>query len=60
MHRVLVEKPEGKRRLRKLRCRWKNIIKIDFRGGGVRGRLLSQDRAQWRAVVNTAVNVRVA
>jgi hypothetical protein len=30
-YRVLVEKPEGKRKLRRPRPLWKNNIKIDFR-----------------------------
>jgi hypothetical protein len=33
-YRVLVEKTEGKRPLRKLKRRWENNIKMDFQEGG--------------------------
>jgi hypothetical protein len=31
VYRVLVGKPEGKRTLRRPRCRWEDNIKMDFR-----------------------------
>jgi hypothetical protein len=38
VHRVLVEKPEGKRPLGRPRCRWEDNIKMDFQEvGGVMG-----------------------
>jgi hypothetical protein len=30
-YRILVEKPEGKRPIRRPRCRWTDNIKVDFR-----------------------------
>jgi hypothetical protein len=47
LHRVLVEKPEGKRPLRRPRRRWEDNIKMDpHEVGGGRGdwRELAQDR----------------
>jgi hypothetical protein len=32
VYRILVEKPEGKRPLGRLRCRWDGNIKMDLRG----------------------------
>jgi len=37
VHRVLVEKPEGKRPLGRLRCRWKDNIKMGIQGVGCGG-----------------------
>jgi len=62
VHRVLVGKPEGKRPLGKPRHRWEDNIMMDFRevgGGGDWMELSSQDRDRWRALVNTAMNLRV-
>jgi hypothetical protein len=62
VHRVLVGKPEGKRPLRRPRCRWEDNIKTDFEevGGGF-GYWMewAQVRDRWRALVGTAVNFRV-
>jgi hypothetical protein len=61
-YRILVGKPEGKRPLGKPRRRWVNNIKMDLRGIGrdsVDWIDLAQDRGQWRALVNTAMNLRV-
>jgi hypothetical protein len=55
-------KLEGKRPLGKQRRRWVNYIKIDLRDigwGGVDWIDLVQDRDQWRALVNTVMNLRV-
>jgi hypothetical protein len=60
--RILVGKPEGKRSLGRPRCRWMDNIKVDLRGIGWNGMDwidLAQDRDQWRALVNTVMNLRV-
>jgi hypothetical protein len=57
-----VEKPEGKIRLGRPRRRWVDNIKMVLREigwGGVDWIDLAQDRDQWRALVNTGLNVRV-
>jgi hypothetical protein len=57
-----VRKPEGKRPLGRPRRRWVDNIKMDFREIGwdcMDWIVLAQDRDQWRALVNTAVNIRV-
>jgi hypothetical protein len=57
-----VGKPEGKKPLGRPRCKWDDNIKKDLReiGWGAVGWInLAQDRDQWRAVVNTVMNVRV-
>ena len=61
VHRVLVEKPEGKRPLGRPRRRWEDNIKMDLRevGGGEDWMELVQDRDKWRALVNTVINFRV-
>jgi hypothetical protein len=57
-YRILVGKPEGKRPRR----RWVDNIKIDLIATG-RGDMdwiePAQDRDQWRALVNTVMNLRV-
>jgi hypothetical protein len=61
-YRILVGKPEGKRSLGRPRCRWVDNTKIDLRGIGWDGMDwidLAQDRDQWRALVNTVINLRV-
>jgi hypothetical protein len=59
-YRILVGKPEGKRPLGRPRCRWEDDIKIDLREikwDGMESIDLAQDRDQWRALVNTAMNL---
>jgi hypothetical protein len=61
-YRILVGKAEGNRPLGRPRCRWENNIKMDLREivfGGMDWILLAQDRDQWRAVVNAAMNLRI-
>jgi hypothetical protein len=61
-HKILVGKPKGKRPLGRPRRRWVNNIKIDLRQirwDGVGWIHLPQDREQWRALVNTVMNLRV-
>jgi hypothetical protein len=61
-YRILVRKLEGKRPLGKPRHRWVDNIKIDLREIGWDGMNwidLAEDRDQWRALVNTVMNLRV-
>jgi hypothetical protein len=61
-YRILVGKPEGKRPVGRPRRRCVDNIKIDLREIGWDGMDwidLAQDRDQWRAVVNTVMNLRV-
>jgi hypothetical protein len=62
VHRVLVGRPEGKRPLGRPSHRWEDNIRIDLRKIGIDGTnriQLAQDRVQWRACVNTVMNLRV-
>jgi hypothetical protein len=57
-----LEKPEGKKPLGRPISRWEDNIRMDLReiGWGGMGWIdLAQDRDQWRALVNTAMNLRV-
>jgi hypothetical protein len=59
---VLVRKVEGKRPLVRPRRKWVDNIKMDLREIGWDGRdwsELAQDRDQWRALMNTMINLRV-
>jgi hypothetical protein len=61
-YRILVGKPEGKRPLGRQRRRWVENIKMDLTEIGwddVDWIELAQDRDQWRALVNTVMNLRV-
>jgi hypothetical protein len=61
-YRILVGKPEGKRPLGRPRRRWMDNIIMDLRQVGRDGMDwidLAQDRDQWRALVNTVMNLRV-
>jgi hypothetical protein len=62
VYRVLVGRPENKRPLGRPRRRWEDNIKMDLREIGIDGAnwiQLAQDRVQWRASVNTIMNLRV-
>jgi hypothetical protein len=55
-------KPEGKRPQGRPRRRWVDNIKMDLRETGWDGMVwidLAQNRDQWRALVNTVMNLRV-
>jgi hypothetical protein len=61
-YRILVGKPEGKRPLGRPRRRWDDNIRMDLREigwGGMDWIDLAQNRDQWRALVNTVMNLRV-
>jgi hypothetical protein len=62
VYRVLVGRPEGKRSLGRPRRRWEDNINLNLRELGIDGVnwiQLAQDRVQWRAFVNTVMNLRV-
>jgi hypothetical protein len=62
VYRILVGKPKGKRPLGRPRHRWVHNIKMDLREigwGGVDWIDLADDRDQWRALMNTVMNLRV-
>jgi hypothetical protein len=62
VYRDLVRRPEGKRPLGTPRRRWEDNVKMDLREIGINGAnwiRLSQDRVQWRAFVNTVMNLLV-
>jgi hypothetical protein len=59
---ILVENPKGKRPLERPRRRWVDNIRMDLREIGRDGMDwidLAQDRDQWRALVNTVMNLQV-
>jgi hypothetical protein len=61
-YRLLVGKPEGKRPLGRPRRRWLDNIRMDLvevGWGCVDWIGLAEDRDRWRAVVNSAMNLRV-
>ena len=62
VHKVLVGKPEGKRRLGRPRRRWEDNIKMDLEEVG-RGcgdwMELAEDRDRWRALVSTVMKFGV-
>jgi hypothetical protein len=61
-YRVFVGRPEGKRSLERPRRRWEDNIKMDLREIGIDRAnwiRLAQNRVQWRAFVNTVMNLGV-
>jgi hypothetical protein len=60
--RILMGKPEGKRPLRRPRCRWVDSTKLDFREIGWDGMDwidVAQDMDQWRGLANTVMKLPV-
>jgi hypothetical protein len=58
----MVEKPKEKRPLGRPRRRCKDNIKMDHReigSGGMERIDMARDREQWRALVNTVMNILV-
>jgi hypothetical protein len=61
-YRLLVGKPEGRRPLGRPRRRWVNNIRtniVEVGWGDVDWIGLAQDKNRWRALVNSALNLRV-
>jgi hypothetical protein len=61
-YRISVRKPNGRRPLGRPRRMWVDNIKMDLRvteWDGVDWIDMVQDRDQWRALVNTVLNLRV-
>jgi hypothetical protein len=61
VYKILIGKPKGKRPLGRPRRWWEGNVSMDFREMGcelVDGIHLAQDSDQWRAVVDTVMNLR--
>jgi hypothetical protein len=61
-YRILVAKPVEKRALGRPGRKWEENIKIDLRvieWGGMDWINLAEDKDQWRALVNTVMNLQV-
>jgi hypothetical protein len=59
-YRILVGKPDGRRKLERPRHRWEDKTKMYLRDtgwGDMDWTHVAQDRDQWRALVNTVVNL---
>jgi len=62
VYRVLMRKPEVKRPLGRLRCRWEDNISIDLQEvgcGGMDWIELAQDTDRWQELVDAIMNLRV-
>jgi hypothetical protein len=61
-YRILMGRPEGRRPLERLGCRWEDNIKMDLKEvewEGVDWIDMAQDRNRWRALVSAVMNLRV-
>jgi hypothetical protein len=61
-YRILVGKPDGKRPLARAGRKWVDNLKMDLREmewDAVEWIDMAHDRDQWRALVNTVLNLRV-
>jgi hypothetical protein len=61
-HRIFVEKSEVKRPLRRFRCGWvdnNKMVLIEIGLGDIDWIDLTQDRDQWKDLVNTVIHFRV-
>jgi hypothetical protein len=62
VYRVLVGKPDGKRRLGSPRRRWEDNIRMDLQEVGCGNKEwidLNQDRDRWRTLENAVMNLQV-
>jgi len=62
LYKIVVGKHEGKRTLGRRSRRWGDNIRMDLKEIGLKGvglNHLTQERVQWRAVVNTVMNLWV-
>jgi hypothetical protein len=62
VYRILVGKPEGRRKLGRPRCRWEDNIKMALEEvgcGGMDWIDLAEDRDRWRVLVKAGMNLRV-
>jgi hypothetical protein len=56
-HMFLLGKPEETKRVGRSQHTWMDLVEMEW--GGVSWIDLTQDRNQWRAFVNTVMNLRV-
>jgi len=58
VYRGFVERPEGRRTLRRPKCKWEDNIKIDLHdvGSGMDQVDLAQRKDKWRFVLNALIN----
>jgi hypothetical protein len=62
VYKVLVERPEGKRPLERLRCRWEDGIRMglgEIGWKGVEWIHLDQDRDWWRDLMKAVMSLQI-